>query len=233
LTSPSPALTAEDKLTNLQQQQEIDDLKAQVRDLTEKLETVKIRRAEDKERYREFDKMKTQFETLQEFKSKIMEAQTSLQRELQRSKQETKDAIEARDRHAEEMSELEENVELITLDKEMAEEKSDALQLELEAAKERIEELTLDLEILKTEMANTTGNAGKGPEEISGMSTYEFKQLEQQNTRLRETLVRMRDLSAHEKHEIQKLGKELDMKKSEVAELQRTKEKLSSRVIIY
>lgn len=233
LTSPSPAPSsvAEDKFQNLQLQQENEDLKNQARDLSEKLETLRMRRAEDKERLRDFDKMKTQFETLQEFKSKIMEAQSSLQRELQRSKQETKDAIEARDRHQEEMSELAENVELITLDKEMAEEKADTLQLELETAKERIEELTLDLEILKTEMQEKSVIRVEGAApESGGVSAYELKQLELQNTRLRETLVRMRDLSAHEKHEIQKMTKELEMKKSEVLELQRIKEKLSGRV---
>lgn len=201
-----------------------------MRDVTEKLETLKVRRSEDKERMRDFDKMKTQFDQLQEFKSKIMDAQSSLQRELQRSKQETKDAIEARDIHQEEMSELAENVELITLDKEMAEEKADTLQLELETARERIEELQLDLEILKTEMQEKSVIRVEGGGETGGVSAYELKQLEQQNSRLRETLVRMRDLSAHEKHEIQKLQKELEMKKSEVQELQRTKEKLSSRV---
>ena len=40
----------------------------------------------------------------------------------------------------------------------------------------------------------------------------------------------MRDLSAHEKHENQKLQKDLDQKKSEIAELARTKEKLSTRM---
>ncbi|KAL7049117.1 hypothetical protein ACKWTF_003606 [Chironomus riparius] len=233
LISPTVVPTSEDKLHISQLTQENEDLKKQVQDLNEKLETLKMRRSEDKERMREFDKMKNQFDQLQEFKSKIMEAQSSLQRELQRAKQEAKDAIEARDNHQEEMAELTENVELITLDKEMAEEKADTLQLELENAKERIEELTLDLEILKTEMQERTtikseGNVGTG--ESGGVSVYEMKQLEQQNTRLRETLVRMRDLSAHEKHEIQKLQKELEMKKSEVQELQRTKEKLSSRV---
>lgn len=62
------------------------------------------------------------------------------------------------------------------------------------------------------------------------MSTYEVKQLEQQNARLRETLVRLRDLSAHDKHEYQKLLKDMDQKKSEITELGRTKEKLSARV---
>lgn len=127
----SPALTAqhsvEEKINLLQLQQENDDLRNQVRDLNERLETLKQRRNEDKERFREYDKMRTQFEQMQEFKVRIMEAQNQLQRELQRAKQETKDAIDEKNHHAEEMSELAENVELITLDKEMAEEKADFL----------------------------------------------------------------------------------------------------------
>ncbi|XP_037036210.1 dynactin subunit 1 isoform X2 [Bradysia coprophila] len=227
----SPAISAEDKLNALQQQQHIEELKSQIVDLTEKLETIRQRRSEDKERLKEFDKMKTQFEQLQEFKSKIMDAQSQLQRELQRSRQETKDAIDARDQYVEEMSELAENMELITLDKEMAEEKSDTLQLELEASRERCEELQLDLDILKAEMQNKTGDVVAGSVTGGeGITSYEYKQLEQQNTRLRDTLVRLRDLSAHEKHEIQKIAKELETKKSEVNELQRTKKKLSAKI---
>jgi len=37
-------------------------------------------------------------------------------------------------------------------------------------------------------------------------------------------------VSAHDKHELQKLQKELDQRKSENLELSRTKEKLSTRV---
>lgn len=44
------------------------------------------------------------------------------------------------------------------------------------------------------------------------------------------TFCRMRDLVAHDKHEYQKLQKDIDQKNSEVAELSRTKEKLSSLV---
>lgn len=61
------------------------------------------------------------------------------------------------------------------------------MQLELEAAREKIEELTLDLEIIKAEMSERAlGGTGE-----SGVSTYEMKQLEQQNNRLRDTLVRL------------------------------------------
>lgn len=151
----SPSFTTIEERTNSAEQQKlIDELQRQVADLTEKLETVKQRRLEDKDRYRDFDKMKIQFEQLQEFKSKIMDSQASLQRDLQRAKQDAKDAVEARERHAEEMADLSDNIELITLDKEMAEEKADTLQLELESAKERIDELSVDLELLRAEMAH-------------------------------------------------------------------------------
>ncbi|XP_033149470.1 dynactin subunit 1 [Drosophila busckii] len=230
----SPPNTTEDKAALLEAQKTNAELQTQLVDVSEKLETLKQRRNEDKERLREFDKMKIQFEQLQEFRTKIMAAQASLQKELQRAKQETKDAIEAKERHAQEMAELSDSVEMITLDKEMAEEKADTLQLELETSKERIEELQIDLELLRAEMQNKTestavGGGGDGVA-IVGATSYELKQLEQQNARLRDTLVRMRDLSAHEKHDIQKLTKELEMKRSEVAELERTKEKLSAKV---
>lgn len=41
---------------------------------------------------------------------------------------------------------------------------------------------------------------------------------------------RMRDVVAQGRHDYQKLMKDVDQKKSEIAELSRTKEKLSSRV---
>lgn len=56
------------------------------------------------------------------------------------------------------------------------------MQLELEQAKQKIEELTLDLELLKAEMSEKGGEGGA--------STLEMKQLEQQNARMKETLVK-------------------------------------------
>lgn len=59
------------------------------------------------------------------------------------------------------------------------------------------------------------------------------KQLEQQNERLKEALVKMRDLAACEKQELVKTQKEMDKQRSEILELSRTKEKLSSQVEVY
>lgn len=68
--------------------------------------------------------------------------QAQLQRELQKAKQDAREAMDARNQHSEDTQELAENVEMLTLDKEMAEEKAETLQLELDQAKEKIEELT-------------------------------------------------------------------------------------------
>ena len=89
-----------------------------------------VKRLQDKEKLKDFDKLKLQLEQLLEFKSRIMESQTSLQRELQRAKQEAREAVEARNVHAEEMADLAETVEMATLDKEMAEEKVRLLSLQ-------------------------------------------------------------------------------------------------------
>merc|ERR1719369_1735820 len=167
-----------------------------------------------------------QNEQLLEFKTRIMEAQGALQKEVQKAKHEAKEAIDAREQHAEEMSELSETVEMATLDKEMAEEKAETLQLELDACKEKIEELTLDLDIIKAEI----GDGGKSGGEVGSVTQFELKALQAQNEKLRETLVSMRDLSAHEKHELAKLAKDLEEKVADLALKTKENEKLSKQV---
>ena len=139
----SPALQErlEEKVANLQREQELQQSKETIKDLEEKLETIKIKRAKELEKLKEFEKMKFAHEQLLEFKSRIMESQAALQKDLQKAKHEAREAMEAKEKVAEETAELSETVELATLDKEMAEEKAETLQLELDAAKEKIEEL--------------------------------------------------------------------------------------------
>lgn len=125
--------------------------------------------------------MKLQLDQAAEFKNKIMESHSSLKREIEKLKVEKQEALEGKD----EYSEMAETLEMATLDKEMAEVKAETLQLELDQAKERIEELTVDLELLKAELEKGSGN-----EEVDGANSFKVKQLEQQNLRLRDTLVK-------------------------------------------
>ncbi|XP_040580474.1 dynactin subunit 1 [Lepeophtheirus salmonis] len=230
-TSESPSMNSprsdrlEEKVAALQTQQNLQVAREEVKDLNEKLETLKIKRVKDQEKIKELDKMKIQHETLTEFKSRIMESQKDLQRKLVEAERIAREAVEAKERHADEMSELSETMEMATLDKEMAEEKAETLQIELEHAKERIEELTLDLDIIKTEFGTDGSN---NVSSSSGITNFEFKQLTAQNEKLRETLVRMRDLSAHEKNEITKYTKEMEEMRSEMATLLKENEKSKS-----
>lgn len=134
-----------------------------------------------KEKTHDIDMMKLQLDQAAEFKCKIMESHSSLKREIEKVRMEKQEALEGKD----EYNEMAETLEMATLDKEMAEVKAETLQLELDQAKERIEELTVDLELLKAELEK-----GNESEDGDGANSFKVKQLEQQNLRLRDTLVK-------------------------------------------
>ncbi|XP_069578640.1 dynactin subunit 1-like isoform X4 [Brachyistius frenatus] len=202
--------------------QEEESVRAQVKDLEEKLETLKMKRTEDKAKLKELEKHKIQLEQLQEWKTKMQEQQADLQKQLKEAKKEAREAQEGKDRYMEEMSDTADAIEMATLDKEMAEERAESLQVEVDSLKERVEELSMDLEIIRHEISE------KGSD--GAASSYQVKQLEEQNSRLKEALVRMRDLSASEKQEHVKLQKHMEKKNTELETLRTQKEKLQEDV---
>ncbi|XP_041635097.1 dynactin subunit 1-like isoform X2 [Cheilinus undulatus] len=201
---------------------EEDSLRAQVKDLEEKLETLKMKRTDDKAKLKDLEKNKIQLEQLQEWKNKMQEQQAELQKQLKEAKKEAREALEAKDRYMEEMSDTADAIEMATLDKEMAEERAESLQVEVDTLKEKVEELSMDLEILRHEISE------KGSD--GAASSYHVKQLEEQNGRLKEALVRMRDLSSSEKQEHVKLQKQMEKKNSELETLRSQKEKLQEEL---
>merc|ERR1711997_1135064 len=80
----------EEKVAVLQVQQELQAVQDENNDLKEKLETIKLKRAKDLEKLKEFEKMRIQHDQLVEFKSRIMESQSSLQKEVQKAKHEAR-----------------------------------------------------------------------------------------------------------------------------------------------
>lgn len=186
------------------------------------METLRMKRSEDKAKLKEMEKHKIQLEQLQEWKSKMQEQQNELQKQLKEAKKEAREALEAKDRYMEEMADTADAIEMATLDKEMAEERAESMQQEVESLKEKVEELTMDLEILKHEIEE------KGSD--GAASSYHVKQLEEQNGRLKEALVRMRDLSSSEKQEHVKLQKQMEKKNSELETLRAQKEKLQEEM---
>ncbi|XP_071333952.1 dynactin subunit 1-like isoform X6 [Trachinotus anak] len=219
-SAPVPATPS--KVEPALSKQEEESLRAQVKDLEEKLETLKMKRTEDKAKLKELEKHKIQLEQLQEWKTKMQEQQAELQKQLKEAKKEAREAQEAKDRYMEEMSDTADAIEMATLDKEMAEERAESLQVEVDTLKEKVEELSMDLEILRHEISE------KGSD--GAASSYHVKQLEEQNSRLKEALVRMRDLSSSEKQEHVKLQKQMEKKNTELETLRTQKEKLQEDV---
>uniref|UniRef100_A0A2I2Y2Q6 Dynactin subunit 1 n=1 Tax=Gorilla gorilla gorilla TaxID=9595 RepID=A0A2I2Y2Q6_GORGO len=220
---PTPVLTSPGAVPPLPSpSKEEEGLRAQVRDLEEKLETLRLKRAEDKAKLKELEKHKIQLEQVQEWKSKMQEQQADLQRRLKEARKEAKEALEAKERYMEEMADTADAIEMATLDKEMAEERAESLQQEVEALKERVDELTTDLEILKAEIEE------KGSD--GAASSYQLKQLEEQNARLKDALVRMRDLSSSEKQEHVKLQKLMEKKNQELELVRQQRERLQEEL---
>jgi len=176
----------------------------ELRQLKEELQLLRVQKSEDKLKLLELERMRIHNEQLMEFKSQIMTQQVLLQRELQRSRHELREAQDVSSKFKRELDEIAESIELLTLDKEMAEERMETLQMELEMAQERNDELSLDAEILKAEQEEQQGQRIEKSEKHSGVgvvtqSAGEFLRLEQYNQRLRETVVRLRDTLAQEK----------------------------------
>ncbi|XP_074516967.1 dynactin subunit 1 isoform X2 [Sebastes fasciatus] len=223
LHSPgNPPVPVPSKEAVAMETQEEEALRVQVKDLEEKLETLKMKRTEDKAKLKELEKHKIQLEQLQEWKTKMQEQQAELQKQLKEAKREAKEAQEAKEHYMEEMSDTADAIEMATLDKEMAEERAESLQLEVDSLKEKVDELTMDLEILKHEIEE------KGSD--GAASSYHVKQLEEQNGRLKEALVRMRDLSSSEKQEHVKLQRQTEKKNVELDTQRSLKEKLQEEM---
>ncbi|WFD29122.1 hypothetical protein MSPP1_000127 [Malassezia sp. CBS 17886] len=84
------------------------------------------------------------------------------------------------------IDELTEGLEMVTLDREMAEEKSEALQQELESTNERAESLALELQVLQEQQhADADARLTDLPADQA--------ELMRQNERLKEALTRLRD----------------------------------------
>ncbi|KAM9698221.1 LOW QUALITY PROTEIN: dynactin subunit 1-like [Dama dama] len=216
---PTPALTSPGAALPLPSpSKEEEGLRAQVRDLEGKLETLRLKRAEDKPKLKELGKHKIQLEWVQEWKSKMQEQQADLQGRLKEAREEAKEALEAKERYMEEMADTADAIEMAALDKEMAEERAESLQQEAEVPRERVQELTTELESLKAEIEE------KGSD--GATSSYQLKQLEEQNARLKDALVRMRDLSSSEKQEHGKLQKLMEKKNQELEVVRQQRERL-------
>lgn len=197
---------------------ELDELKS-------KLRVMEKKRADDR------DKLKT-LETLQserdKFESIIHKLQTKYQPQqaeigdLRKKLKESEARLEEVERLEAEHESL---MEMATLDREMAEESADAMRHECETLRLKVEEMQLEVEVLREE--NEELGQVMSPEEKSSQG---WLQMEKTNERLREALIRLRDMTQQQETDLRDQIKEYEQDLEEYANVksqyEATKEKL-------
>lgn len=178
-------------------------------ELRMKLKILETKRQEDRERHRENEKIKEEAEQFLTLRSKLQEKVAELQQDLRETKKQAKELIADNEQLENKYNDAIEAMEMMTLDKEMAEERAENLQQEVNVLKDKIEEISVDLEVFKKEggkfqlsfndtsicnsnMSNSTTDLLSRASEVDGdgKPTVEVLQLEKQNERLKEALVR-------------------------------------------
>ncbi|KAI1171323.1 dynactin [Nemania sp. FL0916] len=194
-------------------------------DLKTKLKILERKRGEDRDRLKEMERLQEQRDKFETINKKIEgKFQTTVQDNVALRKQ-LKEAEDRLNQIEELQAEHDSIMELATLDREMAEETAEVLKVELEALKSKAEELELENEILKEE--NTEYSQGMSPEERASTG---WLQMERNNERLREALIRLRDISQEQdeesKAQIKSLEKDLEEFEAIKEQYQIAKEKL-------
>ncbi|KAL2851993.1 dynein associated protein-domain-containing protein [Aspergillus pseudoustus] len=218
-TRPSPAPPAPQRsVSNSAITRELDELKT-------KLRVMEKKRADDREKLRTLEQLQSERDKFEGIIQKLQAKYQPQQLEITELRKKLKEA-EARVEEIEKLqAEHETLMEIATLDREMAEETADALRHESEALRLKVEELQLEAEVLREE--NEELGQVMSPEE---KSSHGWLQMEKTNERLREALLRLRDMTQQQeselKDQIQELQQDLEDYSAIKSQYEATKEKL-------
>ncbi|KAE8555658.1 hypothetical protein EYB25_000356 [Talaromyces marneffei] len=197
----------------------------ELEDLKTKLKVMEKKRAEDRERLKSLERLQAERDKyegiIQKLQAKYQPQQIELT-DLKKKIRETEAKLEQAERI---QAEHESILEVAALDREMAEETAEAFKAECQDYKIRLEELQLELEVLRDE--NEELSNVMSPEDKSSQG---WLQMEKTNERLREALIRLRDMTqqteAELRDQIKELQDDLEEYTTVKAEYESIKEKL-------
>lgn len=200
--SVSSQVGARSSGANAASQRKIEDMETKIRMLEKK-------RLEDRERLKEIDHVKGERD---KFKLVCDKLQAKIQPQVQEINELRKEVAEEKRRREEvEEQQVEHDhvLENATMDQLIAEETAEVLRYELEALKAKAEELELEVEVLREENNELGGEMSA--EEKAGQG---WIAMERNNERLREALLRLRDITQETeedlKHQIKNLETDLN-----------------------
>ncbi|EIW87309.1 hypothetical protein CONPUDRAFT_161877 [Coniophora puteana RWD-64-598 SS2] len=193
----------------------------ELQELRAKIRVLEAKRADDARHVRELETRLSEAESFVALRPKLQAKLNQLQTDLTSTRRELSDAQQlaglADGRHVD----AQEQLEMAMLDKEVAEERAEMAEQELEEVSERLAQVEVELQHVKEGGGGVEGGGegeGRGEEreeggESSAKSSLAYIQLEKQNERLKEALIRLRDMSQEtehdQRHRIAELEKEL------------------------
>lgn len=177
----------------------------EIEDLQAKLRVMEKKRSEDRERLNKMEALQQERDRFQMIIEKLQTKYQPQQAEVAELKRQLQDSQSKFEQIEGIQAEHDSVLEMATLDREMAEEKAEAYRTELEAVRAKAEELELENEILKDE--NQEFSKDMSPEERTSKG---WIQMERENSRLREALFRLRDMSQEQEAEMRDEIKSLE-----------------------
>ncbi|KAF5355284.1 hypothetical protein D9758_006088 [Tetrapyrgos nigripes] len=170
----------------------IDDTELQ--ELRAKIRVLEAKRADDAQHIRSLETALEEAKGFNVIRPKLQAKLNSLQTELTATRRELSDAQQISDLAESRILDAQEQTEMVMLDKEMAEERAELAEAELEEVKEKLAIVEVELDVLKEERELVEGDGGGGDGD-DGKSSLPYIQLEKQNERLKEALLRLRDMT--------------------------------------
>ncbi|TCD64746.1 hypothetical protein EIP91_003668 [Steccherinum ochraceum] len=192
----------------------IDDQELQ--ELRAKIRVLEAKRGDDARHMRELETRLAEAESFVALRPKLQAKLTQLQTDLITTKRELADAQQLSQLSDTRNVDNQEQLEMAMLDKEMAEERAEIAEADLEELREKFAMMEVELEVLREE----GGGEGGGTNENAIKQSLAYIQLEKQNERLKEALIRLRDVTQENDQETRRRMAEMEKDITSVDELQ-------------
>ena len=193
-------------------------------ELASKVRVLESKRALDARTIRELEAKIAESQSFIALRPKLQAKLQSQQTELIATKRDLADAQQLAELAEMRLLDIQEQLEVALLDKEVAEEALGLKDTELDDLKEKLAEFEVELDVLRAEAALAEEEAAEGVVESSPQKstkdTLAYIQLEKQNERLKEALVRLRDMTQENDLEQKRRIAEMEKDMSGVDDLQ-------------